>query len=181
LVKQTADEILVASDVVFLRWRRGGVLSGRGHAEQAPAAVELLLPVAVSEETVITNPPESVGQNVEQKAPNEFLRGQAHGSDPTSMPVVLPLKTDLIVIHGEQAIVRNRDAVGVTSHVVEDLLWSGKRAFGVDDPFGLSRRRQIAGEPVTFAEIFQCVEEAEFAGIERTLEVVQKQATEQAR
>jgi hypothetical protein len=56
-----------------------------------------------------------------------------------------------------------------------------RRPFWTDDPFRLSRGRQIAGEPVTFAKIFERVEKAEFAGIERTLEMVQKQAAEQAR
>lgn len=154
---------------------------GRCHAEQVPAAVELLVPVAVSEKTVIPNPPESGGQNVEQETSDEFLGGQRHGFDLISIPVILPLKTDLIVIYSKQAMVRNGDTVGIASHVVEDLLWPGKGAFGVDDPFGLSRWREIAGQPVMFAEILQCVKQAEFAGIERTLKMAQKQATEQAR
>jgi hypothetical protein len=118
---------------------------------------------------------------VQQEAPDEFIGGQRHGFDLISIPVILPLKSNLIVVDREQAMIRNRHAMGVTSHVVEDLLRRGERAFGVDDPFCLSRGRQIAGEPVTFAKNFERVEKAEFAGIERTLEMVQKQATEQAR
>lgn len=41
--------------------------------------------------------------------------------------------------------------MGVAAQIVEDLLRSGERAFGIDDPFDIAERCQILGESRWFA------------------------------
>jgi hypothetical protein len=72
---------------------------------------------------------------------------------------VTPTKGDLAVIKRNQSVVGDGDAVGVTAEVVEHILRTTERWFGVGDPmfskqwpaprgegFGLNEWRQIAGK-----------------------------------
>ena len=74
----------------------------------------------------------------------------------------------------QQAIVRNRDAVGVAADVIEHLLGAGKGFLGIDDPFGFPRRGQVIDKLTPIPEISQGTEETQFAGIEGVLEMLQK-------
>jgi hypothetical protein len=49
--------------------------------------------------------------------------------------VVAPCESDVAVVEGDEATVRDGDALGVARLIDEHLLGSCERAFGVDDPF----------------------------------------------
>ena len=67
------------------------------------------------------------------------------------------------LIDVQQAIVRDRHAMGVASDVVQHLFGSSKGPFGIDDPFRPSHRRQVTGKRGTIPKKFQGGEELQFA------------------
>lgn len=71
---------------------------------------------------------------------------QAHCAWPTWMSIVLTAKRHVLVGQTEQAVVGDRDAVRVAAEIVEHLLRTAERLLGIDDPFAMTRTRQIAGK-----------------------------------
>ena len=92
------------------------------------AAPPVSLPISIPEEAVIANALEPVRQDMEQEPPDELLGGQGHRFTLTAVAIVFPLEADLTVFDIEQAVVGDRDAVGISADVVEHLLGSGERA-----------------------------------------------------
>src|SRR5271157_5713091 len=62
------------------------------------------------------------------------------------MGVVLPLESYVGVGDGENAVVGNRNAVGIASQILQDMLGPAKRGLGVDHPIlskqGTQERRE---------------------------------------
>ena len=60
--------------------------------------------------------------------------------------IVLPSEAHLTGFDIQQAIVRDRDAMGVAADVVEHLFRAGEGPLGIDDPLCLSHRFQVTGK-----------------------------------
>jgi len=58
----------------------------------------------------------------------------------------------------------------IAADIVEDLCRPGKGCLGVDDPFLLAQRIEVAPEGIALPQLLQGREELEFATIERLLE-----------
>src|SRR3954469_19389292 len=93
-----------------------------------PGLCELRADVAARVQAVVANLDEAVGQNVEEKAPDEFRRGDG------DLLAVLGAEADAALVEGNEPVVRDAHAVGVPAEILEDLLGSGERALGVDHP-----------------------------------------------
>jgi hypothetical protein len=115
---------------------------------------------------------------MEQKAPDEFLGGQDHCFNLIASAIVFPLELNVIVFDVEQPVIGDGNAVGITAHVIEHLLGSGERSFGVDDPVALFQGRQIPGECGPVLQRLQRAEELEFACMERFRERFQEESPE---
>src|SRR5215471_19554241 len=129
---------------------------------------------------LIANALESIGQSVKEKTTDELLGGKRHGFLLTLMSVVFPLESHLAICDIQQAMVRDRDTVGVASDVIEHLLRASKRSLGIYNPFGFSERRQVAAKFAAVPEFFQAGKELQLAGIERVLKRFQEKAAEQS-
>ena len=143
LAQRTARKIFVAVAIVVLDRRRGVLVRDR-HAEKAATLVQFLFAITVRQEAEIANALKSVRQNVEQETPDEFIGGQGQRLDLIVMTIILPPKTDLIVVDIEQAVVGDGDAVGIAAHVIQNLLRSSKRRFGVYHPISVPDEPDIA-------------------------------------
>jgi hypothetical protein len=71
---------------------------------------------------------EAVGQDVDQEAADELVRGEPHHPLPVAGldPVVLPAERDGVGVGADQAAVRDGDAVGVAAEI-------GKHGLGAAD------------------------------------------------
>lgn len=88
----------------------------------------------------MTYPHESWREHVKQEAPDELLSVESHRLLLSSIGVVLPAKRDAAVVERNEAIVRDGDAMGIASQVLQDLAWPTERFFRVDNPFGCVER-----------------------------------------
>jgi len=134
LTQRTAGEFFITFAVFLFRFGRFRGAFGRLHTEQPAALSQLVAPMAVPQKAVVADAMKAVGHDMHQKAPDEFSGGQGHGFDLVAIPVVLPFELNLISFYIEQAVVGDSHAMGVAAHVVENLLWPGKRLFGIDHP-----------------------------------------------
>src|SRR5439155_8366053 len=101
----------------------GAIRFGGWNIEERSTQHELVGAMAVSKQAVVANAVEPVRQDVEQEAPHELTDRQSHdfASRRTALPVILPAKTDMVVVEIEQSAIGDGDTVGVTGQIGENL------------------------------------------------------------
>ena len=109
-------------------WRRGG------DVEQQAAAQQRSGPLAVGEEAEVADADQAFRQNVDEEAPQELVGRDHHDLLLADGCVVLPAEGDLIVLEADEAMVRDRDTVGVAGEIVENVFGTTEGRLGVDDP-----------------------------------------------
>ena len=96
---------------------------------------------------------------MEQEATDELVCIERHHLALVVGAIILPAEADAAILAGEQTAVADCDAMGVAAEIVEDLLRPGERALGVDDPFDIAERRQIARESRRLAQAGEIISE----------------------
>jgi hypothetical protein len=155
--------------------------NGRRHSEQFPAALKLAGAVTVAEEAIISDAVKSVRQHMDQEAADKLLAVEGHRLLAVAVPVILPPKRNLAVVHRQQPVVGDGDSVGVAADIVENLRRSGEGPLREDHPFGFPKWCQVAPERRGFLEVVVRGEEVQRAGGERLRQVTQEQASEHRR
>ena len=120
-------------------------------------------------------------QHVQQEAADELLGGEAHRLEPVWLAVILPAEADGAVHDVQDAVVGDRDAVGVAAEVVEHTGGAVEGRLGVDDPFGPAQGPQVAVEGGRLGERGKGAVEAQAAVAEGAFELVQEEGAETAR
>ena len=77
---------------------------------------------------------ETTRQDVQQEAPQKLIGAEGHFPFLVAVGVILPPECHLIVTEGKQPMIRDSNAVRVARKIVQHVLWSAKRTFGVDNP-----------------------------------------------
>jgi hypothetical protein len=103
--------------------------------QQSSSEGDLVGADAVGEEAEVADADEALGQDVEQEASDELDAGEFHGLHARFCGAVLPSKADPFIVDVDDALVGDRNAVGVASEVLEDLGRAAEGGFGVDHPF----------------------------------------------
>jgi hypothetical protein len=128
------------------RWRRFGRCPFRVGSEKRAAAFDRSLAPAVGEEAVGADADEVDGEDVEEEAACELAGFKGHGPLLVGMGVVLPGEGHGVRIDGEEAMVGDGDAVGVSGQVLERLLGSAEGRFRVDAPVAALRLGEQTAE-----------------------------------
>ena len=102
--------------------------------EQLTANGQQRGPPPIRQEAEKANANEALGQDVQEESPQEFVGGEGHLLLLVPMGIVFPAERDLAVLEGEQAMVGDGDAMGVTGQVVEDVFGSAEGWLGINDP-----------------------------------------------
>jgi hypothetical protein len=110
------------------------------------AEIQELGTVAIGEQTEVADADKTSGQNMQEKTAEKFVDIESHGTSLVIMGVVSPAKADSTFGHGNEARVRDGDAVSVTGEIGQDLSRSGKGSLGVNHPVALGSRAQQSGE-----------------------------------
>jgi hypothetical protein len=81
----------------------GAIGFGGWNIEERSTQDELVGAMAVSKQAVVANAVEPIRQDVEQEAPHELTDRQSHDfpSRSTALPVILPAKTDVVIVEIE--------------------------------------------------------------------------------
>ena len=122
--------------------------------------------MANGEVSEVSDAMEAVRQSVQQEAPDELVRLQAHGLDGAHIAIVLPGEPDMFVVTASDAAVGDGDAMGVSAKIGEDLRGSAEGFLGVNDPIEAPHRSQMCGERDRIGQIGKIAEEAEIVPVE---------------
>src|SRR5437899_5483825 len=76
---------------------------------------------AVGEEAEVANANQPLGQNVDEEASQELIRGNGHDLLLAAVSIVSPAEGDAIVLEGHETMVGDGDAVGIAGQVVENM------------------------------------------------------------
>ena len=138
-------------------------------SQEGTAVGELGLAVTISHKTEVPDLVQALGQNMQAEAAQEFHRVEGLGAQLTSSLMIFEAEGYLAVLEGNQTVVRDGDAVGVASQVLEDM----RRVtgfFGVDDPFLLPQRRQQAFPDFGLGELPAATRQGQLALVIELLE-----------
>jgi len=102
--------------------------------------------MAVGKEAEVADLGKLVRKDVKQKAADELVGIESHGSGAVVPAAVAPLESHPPVLKCHEAVIGDGDAVGIAPEVIEDLGGSPEGHFGVDDPFAVGVGAQEAGE-----------------------------------
>ena len=83
-------------------------------------------PSCVGEEAVVADSNHASGEHMQEEAPEELKDIEGHELFLVPVGAVLPSKGHLIVLEGYEAFVGDRDAMGVSTQVPENLVGSRK-------------------------------------------------------
>ena len=118
--------------------RRPSGIRGPILFKQCPAGGHLFVSESVRQETVVTDPHKSAGQNVQQESAQELGSVERHRFLAATVCVVLPTEADLAVLQGDQTLIRDRHSMGVPCQVLQHLRRATERRLGVHNPVGSS-------------------------------------------
>ena len=123
--------------------------------QHGAAALEVLVLVAVAEKAEVSDTDEAVGEHVQEEAADELGGMDLLGAPLAATLVVLVAEDDVVAFHAQQALIGDRDAMGVASEVVDDGLRSAKGLLGEDDPVFGAELIEKALKADRVAEIFE--------------------------
>jgi hypothetical protein len=83
--------------------------------QKGTAQRDQICSAACRKKTKVANPNEASGQDMQQKTPQKLVRIERHHSLFITVSIILPTKRDLSVGEGYEPVIRNGNAMSVTS------------------------------------------------------------------
>src|SRR5215471_7946823 len=153
-----------------------------GYGEEAAGQCNVVGPVGVGEEAVVTDAMKSVGQDMDQEAADKLVGVERHKliASVGLGPVILPFEGHALAVEGDEPAIGNSNPVRVAGKVGEDSIGSAKRSLGIDHPFALSQCGEMSFEGGRLGEGGLVGEELQVPGLGGGSEPLQKQAPEEA-
>ena len=136
--------------------RFGRASCGWGLAEEVTAPRQRASTRAIGEQAEVANAHEAARHHVQQKASQEFVGVERHDLHAVVVGVVLPAESDAAVAVIDEPIIRERDAVGVATEVVEHLLGTGEGPLGIHDPVDGPQLTEEAREGARVGQMRRC-------------------------
>src|SRR6266576_7058053 len=100
----------------------------------------------MGQQSKVSDADESRRQHMQQESPQKFVDAQRHQTLLILVSGIAPAESDGAVGEGDQAMVRDRDAMGVLAQIAKCVLRAAERTFGVNHPFGAEQRTKPGGE-----------------------------------
>ncbi len=136
-------------------------------------------PTAVGQKSIHVNFVIPFRQNMKQKPPDEFLRGQFHGLPFAFVFIVPVLEGHLAVVDGQNPMVGNGDAVRVSSDVQQHLGRTRKRPLGEDVPEPVRRPVDQHLEQLLVGKLAAGVRQHQPSAVVRLFQKTDELSTEQ--
>ena len=118
---------------------------------------------------------------MKQEPSDKFICLERHGLFTVIVGIISPEKRDIAIPVGEDAIIADRDPVGISAKVLKHTLGATEWRFAIDDPLLSIELFSEGFEVAWFLEMTDTARENKIASFEAMLEVVKKLAAEQRR
>ena len=120
-------------------------------------------------------------QNV-KKEPSDKLAGlEGHGLLTVMVCIIPPSEGNIAVLDGEDAVITDRDPVGISAEVLKDAPGAIKGRFAIDDPLLMIEKSPERFEGSGFLEMADTAGEYKITRFEAMFEEVKELASEQCR
>ena len=133
---------------------------------------------AVGEETEVADADKAAGQQVEKEAAQELIGGQRHESFSVAVSGVPPAEGDVAIFEGDEPVVGDGDAMGVSAEIAQGVLRSAEGALGVDDPVVTEEGSQPRTKGRWFGQVQQSAMKLEIASMKCGLQAGDELAAE---
>jgi len=131
----------------------------------------------IRQKAKLPNADEAARQHVLDEASEKFHRGERHRPMLTVTRVVLPVERNPLTIKCDQAVIADRDTMGIASEIPEDGGGPAEGRLDVHDPIG-AKQRVNEGVPLgRLAERRRDAAEVQLAARVRTAEALDEFAT----
>lgn len=114
----------------------------------------------------MANAHESTRHHMEEKPSEEFGGRERHDLHTVVVGVVPPAKPDEAVAVIDEPIIRQRDAVGVSTEIVEDVLGAGEGPLRIHNPVDTLEPTEEGGKGAGIGETGRAPRDRELAGFE---------------
>jgi hypothetical protein len=121
---------------------------------------------------------EAMGQDVQQKAPNELLRIEGHHFLFVGVFVIAPAEGDFAVHKADQPMIGDCDTMRVAAQIIEDLIRASEGRFGIDNPFRFAAALKKVLKLFRSVEFLKRSVKRQFPSGESFSEVVEEKAAE---
>ena len=102
--------------------------------QQSPAACEGTPPPSVGEKAEVADADQALWENVDQESAQKLSGRNGHDLLLAAMRIVFPAKRYPIILEGNESMVGNGDAMGVTSEIVQNMLRAAEWRLGIHHP-----------------------------------------------
>jgi hypothetical protein len=89
---------------------------------------------AIGQEAKRADADKAAGQDVEQEAAQELLRSERHHSLLITVGIILPAKSNPVMLESHEAVVGDGYAMSVAGEIAEHMMGTAEGGLGVDDP-----------------------------------------------
>ncbi len=129
----------------------------------------------------MTNADIAGGQNMEKESSDKLVGFERHGLLPVMVCIISPEEGNLAVLEGEEAVITDRDPMGISAEVLKDALGAVEGGFAIDDPFFMIERPPEGLEGCRILEMAEAAGKDEVPSFEAIFEEVQELTFEQRR
>lgn len=123
---------------------------------------------------------EPLGQDVQEEAAEELDRIERHHAWLVPMRIIAPTEGDALSIKGQQAMIRDGNAVSVPAKIAQYLLRSAEGRLGIDNPVLAAQTSHQLGKLLAFAKYGSGSSVAELFPSIETLQAVDELAAKDA-
>ena len=120
-------------------------------------------------------------QNMKKEPSDKFICLQRHGLLTVIVGIISPEKRNIAIPIGEDAVIADRDPVGISAEVLKDAPGAIKGRFAIDDPLLLVELSPEGFEVAGIREMTDTALEYKITRFEAMLEEVKELASEQCR
>jgi hypothetical protein len=124
---------------------------------------------AIGQEAERADADKAAGQDVEQEAAQELLRGERHHSLLIPVGIILPAETNLVMLEGHEAMIGDGYTMGIAGEIAEHMVRTAEGGLGVDDPVLMEQGTQEGAEGFLVGERSKASGEDELVLLESSL------------
>src|SRR5262245_39835713 len=117
---------------------------------------------------------------MQQEPAKELSAGQSHGALLVVIGIILPPESDLRFGDGDNPMVGDGNTMGITSQVLENVVWPAKGWFRIHDPILLEQSPQEPAEVAFIRQRQTLTEEGELLGVKSASQTRAEFAAEDA-
>jgi hypothetical protein len=154
---------------------------GFAGSEALTAGCDVVFASSVCQQTEVTYPHIARGQNVKQEPSDELVCLEGHGLLAVVVGIISPQEGNIAVLDGNDAVIADRDSVGISAEVLKNTHGAIEGRLAIDDPLLMIELFPEGFEGSGFLEMADAAGEYEITRFEAVFEEVKELASEQRR